>query len=88
MLGGLLTEPATDGDSSRLTVVQESGITSLLANELPAIASLLMGDEVLLMLRRLMLRGGFPPAYTANTDARSMHWHQLAPGHDSNLLIA
>lgn len=33
-------------------------------------------DHQLLTLQRLMLRGGFPLAYSASTDARSMQWRQ------------
>ena len=46
----------------------------LLANELPNASG--ADGESLLVLQKRMLRGGFPPSYTAATDARSMQWRQ------------
>ena len=70
---GKLLRQSAESLAGRVSYLE---LQPLLANELPPIASQPIGDEGLLTLQRLMLRGGFPPAYTASTDARSMQWRQ------------
>ena len=51
-------------------------MVKLVPSRSPQIAGQALSDERLLALQRLLLRGGFPPAYTASSDARSMQRRQ------------
>lgn len=74
---GKLLRQSAESLAGRVSYLE---LAPLLAQELPDVASALggssPGEAALLGLQRLMLRGGFPLAYTASSDARSMQWRQ------------
>ena len=78
---GKLLRQSAESLAGRVSYLE---LQPLLANEImelvpsrsPQIAGQALNDEGLLALQRLLLRGGFPPAYTASSDARSMQWRQ------------
>ena len=75
---GKLLRQSAESLAGRVSYLE---LPPLLANELPAIAEPIQrtdnaNDQALLALQRLLLRGGFPLAYTASSDTRSMQWRQ------------
>jgi uncharacterized protein len=70
---GKLLRQSAESLAGRVSYLE---LQPLLSNELPQMADPLLSDEGLLTLQRLLLRGGFPLAYNAATDARSMQWRQ------------
>ena len=75
---GKLLRQSAESLAGRVSYLE---LQPLLANELPAARALNTGeqaasDQALLALQRLLLRGGFPLAYTASSDDRSMQWRQ------------
>jgi uncharacterized protein len=70
---GKLLRQSAESLAGRVSYLE---LSPLLANELPSITHEPSGDVAQLALQRLLLRGGFPLAYTASSDARSMQWRQ------------
>lgn len=70
---GKLLRQSAESLAGRVSYLE---LPPLLANEWPQLAVQPSSDEALLTLQRLLLRGGFPLAYTASSDARSMQWRQ------------
>ena len=81
---GKLLRQSAESLAGRVSYLE---LQPLLANELvasvelmpdgsPQIARQATSDAGLLALQRLLLRGGFPLAFTASSDSRSMQWRQ------------
>ncbi|MGB4115853.1 MAG: ATP-binding protein [Polaromonas sp.] len=70
---GKLLRQSAESLAGRVSYLE---LQPLLADELLEVSPKTQSDEGLLALQRLLLRGGFPLAYTASSDARSMQWRQ------------
>ena len=75
---GKLLRQSAESLAGRVSYLE---LPPLLAHELPegshpALSNHAISGPGLQALQRLLLRGGFPLAYTATTDARSMQWRQ------------
>lgn len=70
---GKLLRQSAESLAGRVSYLE---LSPLLAHELPETAQIPASDRSLRALQQLLLRGGYPLAYTATSDARSMQWRQ------------